>query len=478
MSFWQPRSVLQLVLVGFFTALAPLCLAILFTAQTLEDLSANSRSVTRQVVEVTRLGQVIQGELLQLERHARQYLTLFDPELSRLAQEERALLLTHLRDLQGRVGDQGVDAARLEDTLLALDLAEPAPDVEGVESPQIALAAGRLEQSFTVISEHRRGLEQWLQTWVDELQDSTAEQAEVVIDALYVQLTFLAFATLALLLLFTYWINRPVQQLTDEIHKLGTAGLDHTVKISGPQEVAELGRKLDWLRQRLHDSDQQKQQFQRHISHELKTPLASLREGTDLLAEQVTGHLSQQQQEVVDIVRDNTIELQRLIENLVDYNQLPSQELTFEKIELAQLWDEILANYRITITQKNLRLTVRGKIDYWVADRHKLKTTLDNLLSNAVNYTPEEGSIDVVWRREAANLILTIANSGEPIPEEDRERVFEPFYQSTAKRTGPIKGSGVGLSVARECIELQGGELTLVRHKRFPVCFRLLCPNH
>ena len=106
------------------------------------------------------------------------------------------------------------------------------------------------------------------------------------------------------------------------------------------------------------------------------------------------------------------------------------------------------------------------------------RQTLDNLLSNAVNYTPEEGSIDVVWRREAANLILTIANSGEPIPEEDRERVFEPFYQSTAKRTGPIKGSGVGLSVARECIELQGGELTLVRHKRFPVCFRLLCPNH
>ncbi len=478
MSFWQPRSVLQLVLVGFFTALAPLCLAILFTAQTLEDLSANGRSVTRQLVEVTRLGQEIQGELLQLERHARQYLTLFDPELSRLAQEERALLLTHLRDLQGRAGEQGVDAARLEDTLLALDLAEPAPAEEGVESPQIALATERLEQSFSIISEHRRGLQQWLQTWVDDLQDSTAEQAEVVIDALYVQLTFLAFATLALLLLFTYWINRPVQQLSDEIHKLGTAGLDHTVRISGPQEVAELGRKLDWLRQRLHDSDQQKQQFQRHISHELKTPLASLREGTDLLAEQVTGHLSQQQQEVVDIVRDNAIELQRLIENLVDYNQLPSQELTFEKIELAQLWDEILANYRITITQKNLRLNVRRKVDYWVADRHKLKTTLDNLLSNAVNYTPEGGSIDVVWRREAANLILTIANSGEPIPAEDRERVFEPFYQSTAKRTGPIKGSGVGLSVARECIELQGGELTLVRHKRFPVCFRLLCPPH
>ena len=88
MSLWRPRSVLQLVLVGFFTALAPLCLAILFTVQTLEDLAADTRAVTRQVVEVTRLGQAIQAELLQLERHTRQYLTLSDPELARLARGE------------------------------------------------------------------------------------------------------------------------------------------------------------------------------------------------------------------------------------------------------------------------------------------------------------------------------------------------------------------------------------------------------
>jgi len=242
--------------------------------------------------------------------------------------------------------------------------------------------------------------------------------------------------------------------------------------------VAELGRKLNWLRQRPQDTQRQQELFQRHISHELKTPLASLREGTDLLAEQVTGHLSQQQQEVVEIVRRNAIELQRLIENLVDYKQLPTRELVFENIELATLWEEILANYRITIAQKNRRLSVRGKLTYWVADRHTLKTTLDNLLSNAVNYTPESGQIDVVWRERAGRLTLAIANSGEPIPRADRERVFEPFYQSTAKRTGPIKGSGVGLSVARECIELQGGTLTLVSHKTFPVCFQLLCPAH
>jgi len=179
---------------------------------------------------------------------------------------------------------------------------------------------------------------------------------------------------------------------------------------------------------------------------------------------------------VVDIVRHNGMELQRLIENLVDYNELPQQGLAFEKIDLAKLWEEILTNYRLTIDQKGLQLKSHGEVKHWVADRHKLKTTLDNLISNAVNYTPEGGHIDVVWRLEAANLIMDIANSGDTIPEEDRNRVFDPFFQSTAKRTGPIKGSGVGLSVARDCIEIQGGTLELVPDHQFPVCFRLLCP--
>ena len=73
------------------------------------------------------------------------------------------------------------------------------------------------------------------------------------------QLSFLALGTLALMLLFSFWINKPVQELIKEIDKLGTAGLDHTVRISGPEEVAALGRKLDWLRERLHETDKQKQ---------------------------------------------------------------------------------------------------------------------------------------------------------------------------------------------------------------------------
>ena len=484
MVFWRPRSILQLVLVGFFAALAPLCVAILFTVQTLQDLASSDREVTRQVIEVTRLGQEIQSELPEMERHARQYLALSDPELASLFESERSSLLDKLLDLQDRIAQQSPDVSALLQSIEALELElelELAP--EGLPEPGVPPAATpqqveRLNQSFAIITGHRRAAQHWLKASVDRLLASNAAQADIIIDALVLQLSFLAFATLALLVFFSYWINKPVQDLTQEIHRLGTAGLSHKIEISGPQEMTELGHKLEWLRQSLHDSEQQKQQFLRHISHELKTPLSSLREGTDLLAEQVTGRLSQQQQEVVEIVRHNTVEMQRLIETLLDYNQLPQQELTFEEIDLQQLWQELLGNYRISIDQKDLHLVTQGSVKCWVADRYKLKTCLDNLLSNAINYTPEGGIIDITWRREAANLAMDVANSGNSIPTKDAERVFEPFFQSTSKRTGPIKGSGIGLSVARECIEAQGGSLALVPHPMLPVCFRLLCPAH
>ena len=456
----------------------------LFTVQTLGELTDKDRDLTQLVVEVNRLDQEIQRDVLELERRARQYLALGEPELAELFAKEQTSLAEKLQTLQDRVAAQSPDIKQLMQSLARLTLPPPQPP-ETADLQAFATAASaestpaqRLNQSFDVISEQRQAIQQWLQASVDQLLEKNAEEADSLLDYLILQLLLLALVAFALLLLFAYWINKPVKDLTQEIHQLGTEGLSHTIEISGPQEVQALGSKLEWLRQQLHETEQQKQQFLRHISHELKTPLSSLREGADLLAEHVAGRLSQQQQEIIDIVRENGIELQRLIENLLDYNQLPRQELVFEDTQLEVLWEELLANYRIAIDKKALQLELHGGVPTWMVDRYKLKTSLDNLLSNAVSYTPDGGTVDIVWRAEGATLIIDVANSGEPIPEEDTERVFEPFFQSASKRTGPIKGSGIGLSVARECIEAQGGSLSLASHDTLPVCFRLICPAH
>jgi len=476
MSFWQPKSLAQLVQVCFFVALAPLGIAVLFTLQTLGEMADKSRMVAQVVVEATRLGQEVEHNVLELERRARQYLTLADDELADLFERDRSRLAGKLRSLQDHMPSESPHIRGLLNSLARLEIQPLASPAEPGSTVMDAGAQQGLDHDFSVIRDQNKAVSTWLQSSVDQMLKANAAEAESHIDALVVLLSLVAAVTLAVLCVVAYWINKPVRDLAQEIHNLGTTGLSHPIEISGPLELQALGSELEWLRKGLHESEKQKELFLRHISHELKTPLASLREGADLLAEQITGHLSQQQLEIVEIVRQNGIALQRLIENLIDYNRLPHQALNLEEIEMNDLWGELLGNYSLSLHKKALRLQQSGQTERWVADRYKLKTSLDNLLSNAINYTPDGGSIEVMWRAVGNNLLIDVANSGDPIPAEDRERVFEPFFQSIAKRSGPIKGSGIGLSVARECIEAQGGSLSLTRHDRFPVCFRLICP--
>ena len=473
-SIWQPRSLSQLVLVSFLVALAPIGWAIFVTVQTLGELADKDRSLTRVVVEATRLGQEIQGDIIELERRALQYIAVGDPELAELFQRERSNLSDKLRSLQSHLPP---DIPDIENLLMLLDAAQ-LPAVSHPASTVHNKGITQFKLQLQEINDQSKAVKNALLISIDHLLSSNAEEADNNIEFLLMQLGLLVAGTLALLLLIAHWINRPVRDLTDEIHQLSTAGLSHPIEISGPAELQSLGSELERLRLSLHESELQKQQFLRHISHELKTPLASLREGADLLADQVPGHLSQQQREIVDIVRQNGIDLQRLIENLIDYNRLPQQDLNVTQFSLADLLKELLENYNLTISNKGQLLRCSNDVPDWTADRYKLKTSLDNLLSNAVHYAPEGGELIVSCSVSNDTLQIDVANSGDPIPVEDRERVFEPFVQSVAKRSGPIKGSGIGLSVARECIEAQGGSLVLAQHPTLPVCFRLLCPAH
>lgn len=461
MPFFQPRSVLQLVIVGFLVAIAPLCLAILYTVQTLGELSEKNRTITAQVVSITRQGQNLQRDLLDLERRTHQYLTLKNSELLELFYHEKQAILDQLTNLQSLFANEQEVITALRSQILALRPEYP----------------DQIIRQFDSVIGLRTALDSWLQTDVDRLVSAHAMEADTIKDSLLAMVFMMALTTLILMLLFTYWINRPMKSIVTEIKLLGQGDLSRHITIAGPQEVKVLGQELEWLRGRLNEIDQQKLQFLRHISHELKTPLANLREGTDLLAEQVTGSLSTRQQEIVTIVQQNGIELQRLIENLLDYNQLPLQYLNPERIQLELLAEQLLNHYRISIDNKGLKLTCRWRVQHWCADRNKFKIALDNLISNAVNYTPDQGMIEIDCTEKDNMLVLQIANSGSEIPSQEIPHLFEPFYQGSSTRHGPIKGSGIGLSLAQECMQLQGGSLSLVKHPTLAVCFRLTCPS-
>src|SRR5207249_4113913 len=120
--------------------------------------------------------------------------------------------------------------------------------------------------------------------------------------------------TIALAL--TRYISRPIAEIDAAIRQLGGADFSRPIAVRGPEDLRYLGRRLDWLRRRLDEFETQKNRFLRHVSHELKTPLTALREGAELLHDQVAGPLAPPQRQVVAIMRDNSVKLQGLIEEL------------------------------------------------------------------------------------------------------------------------------------------------------------------
>lgn len=469
---WRPRSILQLMLFGLITVVAPLCVGIFYTVQTLDELARQNQTVNQQTISLTRSSQLFESSLLDLERRARQYVTLGDVDLLELFVRERQQLLLTLEQINStltNIEHESGSALRQQWKLLNEELRS------------IPEAGGKIVVALPLFNELGDGsnvFRQQVQSYVDLQLTELARHAEDIQRSLMVMVALLAVLTLTFSLLLIYWIATPIKQIERQIRQLGSGDMSQPISISGPAEIQLLGEELEWLRKRLGELEQQKLQFLRHMSHELKTPLASLREGADLLAEGVAGELRPKQSEVVEIICDNSRELQRLIENLLDYNQVVhSQQLQIRALELASLWQDLMLSHQISIERKELEVKTSGNVSTWPLDEAKFRTVLDNLLSNAVNYAPPKGKLDIRWWVDEGSLVMDVANSGSAILEHEQGKIFEPFYQGVNSRNGPIKGSGIGLSVARECTLAHGGTLSLHAHSELPVCFRLTCPN-
>lgn len=465
---WRPRSLLQLVLLAFLVVMLPLGVLMYHAGQAFSELSYLADASARQAVEESRRARTLGNLAMEMERSARQYAVLEQDSLLNLYVERhgefRELLVQQRRFLPNNA-----DVLALEKQLLLL---AQLPRLEP-EDLDVWLA------QFTPFAQHTEAVRQATSQQIDATIEMISAQAGAVQSRLWWQTAALVSVSLLLMLLFSWLIIRPVRQLERRILGIGsgveTNGRD---TIQGPAELVRLGDRLDWLSTRLGDLEAQKQQFLRHMSHELKTPLASVREGSALLADGVAGEVTPGQREILSLIDASGRELQRLIEQLLDYNLLQhNQRILLEQVDLAKLVKSALAKHRLALEQKRMRITAFDGPLEWVGDRTAIGRILDNLISNAIAYGEDGGDLLIRAHAGRDHLILDVANSGEAINEQDRPRLFEPFFQGRTRRKGPLKGSGIGLSVAADCARIQEGGLALVEDQGFAVCFRLTLPH-
>lgn len=162
---------------------------------------------------------------------------------------------------------------------------------------------------------------------------------------------------------------------------------------------------------------------------------------------------------------------------MLDYNRkLADGSGEHENVELLEVVEGVISAHSLPARAKQIRTEVDLQADICWAEPTLLMRVLDNLYSNAVHYGEESGTIWIRSRQVGNRVQIDVANTGTPIPLAEETMIFEPFFQGSHQRKGAVKGSGLGLSIAQDCIRRMQGELHLVEQDDAAVCFRIELP--
>lgn len=467
------NSVLQLLVIGSIAVVTPLAFAVFYAANSFDELVNRHRGEVQRLVGATRDSMSSRNLVVDMERVALQYQLLGQEGFQNLFFDLYTSFMNNLNRLQPVLP---ADAREASLTPLAAQVAEIHTAIR--ELPANSTELEEALKGFAQVSELANDLNRRVRQLVDDQITATEERIARAQGHVFMYSVLVIPITTLLLLLFIYWVSRPIGQLKQAIHQLGDNDYEHNIHVGGPADLNHLGELLDWLRQRLHELEQEKRKFLRHMSHELKTPLAGLREGTDLMGEEIPGPLTDSQKDVVNILKKNTHTLQRLIDNLLDYNLLlESDKVHLEPTAIDSLISRVVENYQLLTKPRNVRFDLQGPSLTFSVDKAKLRAAVDNIISNAVSFSPQDGVVSVHWQETANGLEITIIDDGPGITERDQERIFEAFYQGEARRQGSYKGTGLGLSIVWECMTAQGGRAHVRNEPGRGAAFVLELPN-
>ena len=458
-SFLRPRSLSGLILLGFAIVALPLLLGTVNAAIEMRNLASASEQLVVNGVAATQYTQALVRQVSSLERTVRLYQIIPRPALLETFQQNRKLLNASLDSYATLPGDperlQVIERMRVTIDDVA----------RGVVSTAPTRIASALRQ-FTQLSKDAGQLSSLASAQTDRELKQLQAETEKARRRLFLQASALVPVTIVLIALFAVFLARPIRQIDAAISNIGHGQLTEPVAVKGPSDLEALGRQLEWLRVRLSEIAEERNKFLRHMSHELKTPLANIREGTELLMEGAVGSLNGEQREVTGILRDNSLRLQRLIENLLSYSEWQAKRsgLDVSEIRLQPLVRSAIETYQLPINAHRLRLDLQVDDVALHADRAKLKLILDNLISNAVKFTPDGGTITLRARleKDGKDVILDVSDTGPGIPAAERDRIFDAFYQGATPQGGLVRGTGIGLSVVQEFVHAHGGTVQIV----------------
>ena len=287
----------------------------------------------------------------------------------------------------------------------------------------------------------------------------------------------IAAAVVLLSFILSRMLTRKISALLTGIRKVREGAYEHRTHIPGRDEIAQIGEEFNSLTDRLQTTETLRRRFVSDASHELKTPLAAIR----LLTDSILQTDNMDMETVRDFVTDIGSEaerLSRITEDLLRLTRLDSNQVDPpEVVEVAPVLEQVMRMMSLLAQEKGTELTCQTGGDCQVlATKGEVHQVIYNLTDNAVKYSGSHGSVRVELRRDGNDVVLTVADNGPGIPEEDLPRVFERFYRVDKARSRAAGGTGLGLSIVQDTVTKRGGTVSAANRPEGGAVFTVRWP--
>ena len=462
----QLGSLRQLTLVSFFIALIPL---VALLGQSQNDLARVAQMTAEDntfFVTVVSGSRTIENSAIDLERLIRQYFIVQNEARANMIRESLDTYRGEVENLC-QILSSTVACARLIRRVERLQNFQDITDD--------LLLDAQLSEFRMLVDELRVSVGSTINLRITEQQNTMLSlrqnQAWSTVS--------LALLSLILIIYGSQLIVKPFKKLTLVIRTI--AKQQETLpEISrrGPLELIGVERDLHWLHERLQQLEHLRTALLRHASHELKTPLASIKEGCSLLNEQLVGELTPGQQEVVGLLIISTERLNMLVEKLLDYNLLLQQaEPETTEVDTRLIVDQCLKDNALALSHNDHTVDVKISVNPIAVDVELFRRILDNLISNAIAHGARARPIYLRVYLQKDVYVIEVANFGKKIAKEEQDNLFEPFIRGNEHRNDLVVGAGLGLSIVADCAKLMHGSVNIVDVDYADVCFRVTLPK-
>ena len=445
----------------------------------IEKVTGTGLEVVNHAVSGTRDSEILREYLRNEERTLRLFVVTGEKEYLKQSEGYHNKIDTLLYELLGLPLDHQVrkdleEMRKLRNVIRATIISVRNDTIKGDPSPKLQEAINSFEHQQEKSEKIRLGIREMMQNEVAGLQKTTAEAQ----NALVSQTGAFILATIVLIGVMAFILSWPIRQLNKSVERMGNGDFKTPVLVSGPLDVEAVGEKLDWLRKRLDALEQEKSKFMAHISHELKTPLASIREGAALLSEGLVGDLNDKQQDVTSILVNNSVLLQKLIENIISFNmaQAGQKSPEFIEVNLKDLIEKVSYDQKTKMIGRNIKSDIKLNDTVIYGAPKELETIFENIFSNAVKFCPAGGTVGCRLSSDKKKAACIIYDTGPGISAEDANKIFQPFYQAETATYSVIKGSGLGLAIVKEYVKHHNGSVQLLNPDEEGARFGVMLP--